>query len=300
MSRSLILPASLLVLAAAGLTTPAMAQSAAQAAPAAPASALAPPQPLAAAPARREPASEEIRATYERMDPLSRSVFWMEEAALFPTDPVAGVRAAKALRELGRYEQAVDAAQQVLMVQPQNAEAMLEVGRSYIAGGQAFYGIQALEEAQRLLPQDWRPLSLLGVAYQQVRRNDDAQAAWAYALALSPDNPDVLTNMGMALATNGDAAQAETYLRRAAGQPGASMRVRQNLALVLGVQGKMAEAEQILRRELPPQMADANLQWLRERTTSGAPAAVASGVPMAAATPTSTSSPSARTWTSLQ
>ncbi|MBN8247106.1 MAG: serine/threonine protein kinase [Verrucomicrobia bacterium] len=62
-----------------------------------------------------------------------------------------------------------------------------------------------------------------------------------------------------------------------------------SLALVLGVQGKMAEAEQILRRDLPPELAEANLQWLRDRTDSRAQASVPA-----------TASGTARTWTSLQ
>jgi Flp pilus assembly protein TadD len=103
------------------------------------------------------------------------------------------------------------------------------------------------------------------VAYQQVSRPDDARAAWNQALALSPDNPDVLTNAAMAAMTQGDAAGAETLLRRAAARPDASPKVRQNLAMVLGLQGRLDEAEHILRRELPPELAEKNLQWLRGR-----------------------------------
>src|SRR5690606_38937038 len=141
-------------------------------------------------------------------------------------------------------------------------DAMLELGRAHIARGQAFYGIAALEAARDAAPADWRPLSLLGVAYQQVRRHADAQDAWAQALRLSPENPAVLSNMGMAMVSGGDAAGAEPLLRRAAGQPGATLQVRQNLALVLGLNGRRDEAEQILRRHLPPEQADRNLQWL--------------------------------------
>ena len=75
-------------------------------------------------------------------------------------------------------------------------------------------------------------------------------------------------------------------LRRAAAQPTASAKVRQNLAMVLGLQGKMGEAEQILRRELPPQLAEQNLAWLRARGAASASAPSPSG-------------DAARTWNSL-
>lgn len=232
-------------------------------------------------PARRERASAQVRAAYDRSDALSRSVFWNDQAELDPMDPVAGVKAAQALRELGRYDQAAEAAQKVLVMQPGNVEAMLEVGRGHIARGQAFYGVAALEQARDARPDDWRAWSLLGAAYEQVRRADDARAAWAQALTLSPDNPDVLTNMAISAMTRGDTAGAEPLLRRAAAQPGASLKVRLNLAMVLGLTGKLGEAEQILRRDLPPEAADRNLAWLRERA-GGAPA------------------DQARTWNSLQ
>jgi Flp pilus assembly protein TadD len=234
----------------------------------------------APAAAPRQPASAEERAAYDRLDPLARSVVWGRERDVNPADPVAGVKVAEAMRQLGQYEAAVQAADGVLVAQPNNVEAMLELGRAHIARGQAFYGIAALERAQGLAPNDWRPLSLLGVAYTAVRRTDDGRDAWNRGLVLAPDNPDILTNAAMALTSQGDPAGAEALLRRAVAQPTATLKMRQNLALVLGLQGKTAEAEQILRRDLPPEAADRNLQWLRAK--AGTPAEAA------------------RTWDSLQ
>tara|TARA_R110002167_G_scaffold129698_3_gene312801 strand:- start:635 stop:1456 length:822 start_codon:yes stop_codon:yes gene_type:complete len=236
-----------------------------------------------ATPAPRAPAPAEVRAAYERMDPLARSLFWTGEMEINPADPVAGPKAAQALRELGRYDQAADAASRTLIAQPGNYDALLEVGRAHIARGQAFYGIAALEQAHAARPDDWRPLSLLGAAYQQVRRAEDARVAWNEGLRLSPDNPDILNNVAIGWLTAGDPAAAETLLRRAVAQPGASLQVRLNLAMALGLQDKIAEAEQMLRRDLPPEQADQNIAWLHSR--SGAAAAVPG---------------TARTWTSLQ
>ncbi|PQZ83906.1 MULTISPECIES: tetratricopeptide repeat protein [unclassified Brevundimonas] len=267
--------AATMTLALMGLTGAVQAQTAAPTATSAPA---------------RQPADAATRASYDRADALSRSVFWSQEQQINPMDPIAGVKTAQALRELGQFDQAAETAQGVLTLQPGNVEAMLEVGRAHIARGQAFYGIAALEQARAAAPRDWRSLSLLGVAYQQVRRPDDAKAAWTEALRLSPDNPDVLTNAAIARMGEGDAPSAEILLRRAAAQPGASLKVRQNLALSLGLQGKTAEAEAILRRDLPPEAADANLRWLAERTAA---AQAVAAVPVAEAG-------TARTWSSVQ
>ena len=94
----------------------------------------------------------------------------------------------------------------------------------------------------------------------------------------------------MSLLAQSDAPAAEGLLRRAVAQPGATIKMRLNLALALGIQGKMSEAEQIIRRDLPPEVADRNLLWLRNKTAPGAQTAS-----------TGTDAPAmARTWTSLQ
>jgi Flp pilus assembly protein TadD len=73
----------------------------------------------------------------------------------------------------------------------------------------------------------------------------------------------VLSNLALFHAARGDAPPAEALLRRAVAQPGADAQERQNLALVLGLQGKLAEAERLMRQDLPPEVANANLAYLR-------------------------------------
>ena len=259
-----------LALAATTLITAALSQAAfspAQAAPADPKPAITSAQ-AAAAPAEkpRQKASPQERADADRMDPLARAAFWAHEVTADPLDPVAGVHLAASLRAIHQFSEAADAARQVLVAHPDNLDALLETARALIAENQGFYAIEPLKHAQALAPRDWRFASLMGVALTQVRRDADADAAWRQALALSPDNPAVLSNMAMALADRGQAAEAEALLRRAAAQPSAGLQVRQNLTLVLGIQGKLGEAEKLLREDLPPEEADANLDYLRAIT----------------------------------
>ncbi len=174
----------------------------------------------------------------ERMEPLSRAAFWAREVDNFPMDYEARLRLAKALRALGRYEEAGAAADQLLVLQPSNLEAMLESARAKISDNQGFYAIDLAERAEALAPRDWRPVSLMAIALEQTNRDSDALAAHQKALALAPNNPATLTNLGMYLAIHGDTAAAEPLLRKAADAPGATAQERQNLALVLGMEGK--------------------------------------------------------------
>ena len=65
----------------------------------------------------------------------------------------------------------------------------------------------------------------------------------------------------MSLAAGGEAAKAETLLRKAVQSPQAGVVTRQDLALVLGLQGKTAEAEKLIRDDVSPPQADADLAW---------------------------------------
>ena len=208
-------------------------------------------------------ASPEERKLAQRLDPLARAAFWAREADADPRDSVAGVNLAQALRTLGRYDDAAEAAGRVLVLEPTNFEAMMELARARISQGKGFYGIEWAKKAAEQAPRDWRPVGLLAVAYEQVGRDDDALEAHRQALALAPGEAGAISNLAMYYAGHGDLTQAETLLRRAAGLPTATAQVRQNLALVLGLEGKMDEAEKLCRQDLPPEAVASNMAWLR-------------------------------------
>ena len=214
-------------------------------------------------------ASPQDRAMAQRLDPLARAAFWAKEIQIDGRDAQAGVGLSQALRTLGNYEEALEAAQRVLVVDPRNIDALLEVARAQIGRGQGFYAIEPARQAQALAPQDWRPATLLGVAYEQASRSDEAAEAHHKALSLSPENPTVLTNYALFLAGHGDSAQAESLLRTAASKPGADIAVRQNLALLLGLEGRLDEAERIARQDLPPEVVESNMAYLRNASAPG-------------------------------
>lgn len=216
-------------------------------------------------------ATPEQRAEAERLDPLGRAAFWAREVDIDGADYDARIKLAKALRALGRYDEAGATADQVLVMQPGNYEALLESARAKIDGNQGFYAIDDAQRAEAIAPKDWRPVSLLAVAMEQSERPQEALAAHQRALSLAPDNAATLTNLGMYYATHGDPTQAEPLLRKAAAAPGAGPQERQNLALVLGLEGRFDEAERLARQDLPPAAVDNNLAYLRAATDPSRP-----------------------------
>lgn len=221
----------------------------------------------ASAPPRK--ATPAQRAEARRADPLARAAFWGSEFESDGRDAEAGVGLAQALRALGRYDDAIATTAKVLLIAPDNIDGLLEAARAQIARGQGFYAIEPARHAAALDPKDWRPQSLLGVAYEQAQRDDEATEAHRKAIALAPNEAAPNANYAMHLAAKGDLVGAEALLRRAVTLPSATIQIRQNLALVVGLQGRLGEAEKLARQDLPPEAVDNNLAWLRAATGQG-------------------------------
>jgi Flp pilus assembly protein TadD len=230
-----------------------------------------PPAKPAPAPIKPTKATPEQRAEAERLEPLARAAFWAREVDIDAKDTDARLKLVKALRALGKFEEAADTAEQLLVIQPDNFEALLETARDRIASNQGFFAIEPAQRAEALAPRDWRPVSLLAIALEQADRDQEALEAHMKALSLAPQNPATLTNLGMYYAAHGDPARAEPLLRQAAAVAGATMQERQNLALVLGLEGKVAEAERLERQDLPPPVVDNNLGYFKAAANPGAP-----------------------------
>lgn len=227
-------------------------------------------QATAAPPAKAAPApvkaSPQQRAEARRLDPLAQAAFWGAEFEVDPGDAEAGAGLAKALRALGRADEAAIAATKGLIAHPDDKDLLLELARAHIARGQGFYAIEPARKVAAQSPKDWRPLTLLGVAYEQAERDEEAEAAHRQAIALGPNEATPLANYAMHLAAKGDLSGAEAQLRRAVTLPSATIQVRQNLALVVGLQGRLPEAEKLVRADLPPEQVANNLAYLRAVT----------------------------------
>jgi Flp pilus assembly protein TadD len=137
-------------------------------------------------------------------------------------------------------------------------------GRALADTGQHAQALEVLNRAHSPDQPDWRILSVQGAVLDQLGRPEEARRYYESALRIVPDEPSVLSNLGLSYALSKDLKQAESTLRRAVDRPGANPRVRQNLALVVGLQGRFEDAEKIARADLPPEEAAANVAYLRK------------------------------------
>lgn len=203
------------------------------------------------------------RAAIAQQDPLTQMTFWAEEQMKFPTDAEATRSFAEALRTAGRHDRAIEVAARGLTRFDHDLSLYRTLGLSLIATGRGAEAVVPMAHVAARDPKSWQARSALGIALDMAGRFADARKAYAEALAMAPDDPGVLTNLGMSHLLAGEPKEAENVLAKAAGLPGASLETRQNLALAIGLQGRFEEAEAKLRADLPPEMAEENVAYLR-------------------------------------
>lgn len=181
-----------------------------------------------------------------------------------PGDGRAAVAYARALRANDQISQASAVLQQAALRNPKDTFLLGAYGKSLVELGRYREAIDVLANAHSPAAPDWRILSAQGSASAQLGDQVRAQGFYEAALKIRPNEPSLLSNLGLSYALSRNLDQAEQTLRLAAEQPGADARVRANLALVLGLKGRTADAEAILRRDMSPAEAAANVASLRK------------------------------------
>ncbi len=211
-----------------------------------------------------QPATPEEIAQAERSDPITRANFWSNEYQKNAADLSVTVSFMRALRRIGSHERVFEVASAALPIHPHSYEIYLELGRSYLADNKPTEAAQAFVRSADYAPAtEAAPLAGLGLAFDRLENHVQAQEAYEIALQREPERVSTLSNYGLSLALTGQLGEAEAALRKAAAQPGADVRVRQNLALILGLQGRFEEMAAV-DPTAPTRSVEANQDVLRQ------------------------------------
>lgn len=187
-----------------------------------------------------------------------------ESYASNPNDKRIATNFAAALQMDGDADQSLAVMRKLAIAYPKDRDVLAAYGKALAANGQFEPALDAVRRAQTPEYPDWRLVSAEAAILDQMGHRDEARQNYRKALDLKPNEPSILSNLGMSYVLEGDLRTAETYMRSAAQQPNADSRVRQNLALVVGLQGRFDEAEKIASQELSPEQAQANVAYLRQ------------------------------------
>ncbi len=199
-------------------------------------------------------------------------------------DVDATLQYGKALRATGQKSQAAAVLEQATIAHPGNKALLAGYGRALADNGNFQKAFDVLSRAHTPDDPDWRILSAQGAVLDQLGRYEEARQYYASALKIAPEEPSVLSNLGLSYVLASDLPKAEEIMRRANSRADADQRVRLNLALVVGLQGRLAEAESIVKADRPAEQAAANVADLKRLLSrKGNARAEAGKLPVAAA-----------------
>ncbi len=189
---------------------------------------------------------------------------WGQRYDRNPKDRTAALTYAKALQALDQNQQAVAVLQGLAINYPEDMKVLGAYGKALADAGNVQQAAEVLRKAHTPERPDWSILSTQGSLADRLGDHDAARGYYEQALKIRPNEPTVLSNLGLSYALAKNLPRAEETLRLAASQPSADMRVRQNLALVLALQGKFPEAEEWSRRDLSGVDAAQNVASIRQ------------------------------------
>lgn len=197
------------------------------------------------------------------LDPIAAAAFWGTRFDREPQSAEMAVRYSNALRKIGSTKEAVSVMSKASQRHPDDADVNLEYGKALVEDGRSFEAVRYFEAALETHKTDWRALSAYGVSLDQIGEHEAARQQYDAALALAPEAASVMSNKGLSFALSGDLSSAANVMRAAATSRKGDARIRQNYALVLALKGDLKEAERLARSDLPPQVANQNVQFFR-------------------------------------
>jgi Flp pilus assembly protein TadD len=181
----------------------------------------------------------------------------------YPQDKQITLALARNLRFAGNPQQAIAVLNSGAATPSHDPLTLLELGKDYLAADQLNLAKPTLERAKASAPLNWEILSSLGVVYDYDGDYEQAQQQYDAALFLDPENPTVLNNKALSLAQQGRLDEAVKTMKIATDQPSASAQARQNLALLMALKGDAVSAERLARKDLPPAVAEANIEYYK-------------------------------------
>ena len=132
-----------------------------------------------------------------------------------PKDADAALAYGQALRATGQRAQAAAVLEQATIANPGNKALIAGYGRALADNGNLQAAFDVLSRAHSPANPDWRILSVQGTMLDKMGKHEEARRYYACALKIVPDEPSVLSNLGLSYMLTQDLPKAEETLRRA-------------------------------------------------------------------------------------
>jgi Flp pilus assembly protein TadD len=199
---------------------------------------------------------------------------------------------ARSLEREGNYGKARDIYQEVLVREPYNSVVHHRLGVIAVKQGMLDEGMASLERARLASPNDPELLTDIGYALYLQNRLSEATQVLRDATKADPANKRALNNLALVMGREGRMQDAQTMFR----QVGNDAQTHANLAFIYAQRGEFDQAERHYSRALDydsdMQVAARGLLELAQRRMSAEPEQARIPAPVAAAPARSSSSSS--------
>jgi predicted O-linked N-acetylglucosamine transferase (SPINDLY family) len=183
-------------------------------------------------------------------DPGQAAVLLQRVAVAMPNNPVAHNNYANALKDLGRYQEAMASYDRALALDPGYAEAHSNRGSTLLAVKRPEAALESYSTAIRLRPDHAAAHYSRGIVLHELGRVNEALESYARALAIQPRFADAYYNQGNALKGLGRLEEAARSYRAAIQAREGFAQAYNNLGLVLRDLGRSDEALDCFARAL--------------------------------------------------
>jgi Flp pilus assembly protein TadD len=169
-----------------------------------------------------------------------------------PTEPRAQFGVGECLLALGKPSEAKQIFVGLVSNPELHATALQGEGLALLALGQNEPAAKALHEASTANPALWRSWNALGKLADLRRQPEEAAKLYTKASEINPDSASIINNVGYSKLISGDAPQAIDSFRAALALDPKSETIQNNLRLAIAANGNYADAIKATTREQLP------------------------------------------------
>ncbi|MDR1828173.1 MAG: tetratricopeptide repeat protein, partial [Methylobacteriaceae bacterium] len=180
------------------------------------------------------------RSSYERMPVTELEARYHKD----PNNKDVAIALGEKLREAGRNDQAIAVLEKLAIKHPKDRTVLTAYGKGLVNVGRFDAARPILMRAFVPDHPDWTILSAMGSIEDQQGNSQRAREFYFEALKIRPNEPSVLSNLGLSFALDKKLFEAEQVLRKAAASPRASPKVRENHAMVVELIKRLPPSEQ--------------------------------------------------------
>ena len=188
---------------------------------------------------------------------------YREQLEAKPKDFATTMNLAQALYQAGATNDALAVFKAAAKIRDYSPGPWVGMGRVSLAQGRPHEAHQYFVRAVARDEKDYAALTGVAVSRDHMGAHEESQDIYRRLLEIRPNDPSLLSNLGLSLALGGQAEQAIHVLLQITSAPNAPAPAQHNLALAYALAGKEQLAKQVWGLELSTHKVENNLRLAR-------------------------------------